>query len=589
MSVLKTLVRLLHAQQRNADGRRHFRVLAIGNIASPGEEALHIDDWLPEHKPVQLIFIRDVACDSERAQLGNPECSAELSPKGARLVLSDEFFATTDTFRVRMDESFDVVVSAKPKGYPADLCEAFAKHVFNLLRSDGLLLLKWTEEAVAWAKPWLQPWFSGLPLSADEHSLDLGLWAGQRREPVPFRAAFPKRPDESIRWSCTKESWRNLSSTYLWPTSLLGAAVTKELSRVHVMPLDAPGMALYVFLEAGRLMQAFADAVTLATASCPRPLHGPLSLKLAHGLEALYRFQNRHGKLRFRFFQSGAPVGSRRPASEAGSAVSSNRAQKIFQDLQLMLAYAKAPLLHFHDVVAPDVQSPAEVQKLSSIRSGGGGGSEQALQVQVPEMLRIANELRGPANEAGEYELTEVVYRRAFDGQQIDYGILKAVTSQVLERGDTVADLGASLGGYSIFLNRTGMFEAFAFDGAANINSVTGGKVRNLQLHHPFTLWQRFDWILCLEVLEHIPPQSERLALRNIREHARKGAIISWAKEYTNYMDPLHVNAKDDPAVKASLASVGFVRDEQLTAAVRGSSDLFWLQETVAVYRVSPD
>ena len=37
------------------------------------------------------------------------------------------------------------------------------------------------------------------------------------------------------------------------------------------------------------------------------------------------------------------------------------------------------------------------------------------------------------------------------------------------------------------------------------------------------------DWVMSLEVAEHIPPQFTDAFLRNVRCHARVGAVISWA------------------------------------------------------------
>merc|ERR1712232_875896 len=97
--------------------------------------------------------------------------------------------------------------------------------------------------------------------------------------------------------------------------------------------------------------------------------------------------------------------------------------------------------------------------------------------------------------------------------------------------GTTVADFGASMGAYSKFFNLTGLIKSFAFDGAKGIEVASGGAVRCLALDVEFHLWRTFDWVMCLEVLEHIPSEFEQVALANLRRHARKGAVISWAEE----------------------------------------------------------
>ena len=43
------------------------------------------------------------------------------------------------------------------------------------------------------------------------------------------------------------------------------------------------------------------------------------------------------------------------------------------------------------------------------------------------------------------------------------------------------------------------------------------------------TLGARADWVVSLEVGEHIPPSGEAAFLANIRAHARVGAVLSWS------------------------------------------------------------
>jgi len=38
-----------------------------------------------------------------------------------------------------------------------------------------------------------------------------------------------------------------------------------------------------------------------------------------------------------------------------------------------------------------------------------------------------------------------------------------------------------------------------------------------------------YDWVISLEVAEHIPAESEAIYLDNIVRHAREGVVLSWA------------------------------------------------------------
>ncbi len=46
----------------------------------------------------------------------------------------------------------------------------------------------------------------------------------------------------------------------------------------------------------------------------------------------------------------------------------------------------------------------------------------------------------------------------------------------------------------------------------------------------PFSrLLNKYDWIISLEVAEHIPAQFESIYIDNLVKHAKEGIILSWA------------------------------------------------------------
>ena len=51
-------------------------------------------------------------------------------------------------------------------------------------------------------------------------------------------------------------------------------------------------------------------------------------------------------------------------------------------------------------------------------------------------------------------------------------------------------------GHFSNRLNETGIVTAYAFDGAENVDEITGGQVSYLDLTKENMLWKRFDWVL---------------------------------------------------------------------------------------------
>jgi SAM-dependent methyltransferase len=80
----------------------------------------------------------------------------------------------------------------------------------------------------------------------------------------------------------------------------------------------------------------------------------------------------------------------------------------------------------------------------------------------------------------------------------------------------------------------------FASQGTQRIKGVDGaeGRSRYLQpdeyaqvdLGKPFELAQTFDLVVCVEVIEHIPAQSEHILISSIARHARERIVFSGAQ-----------------------------------------------------------
>merc|ERR1719168_481189 len=112
-----------------------------------------------------------------------------------------------------------------------------------------------------------------------------------------------------------------------------------------------------------------------------------------------------------------------------------------------------------------------------------------------------------------------VMYRKLVpESALVDKGLLRYLL-RFLPADSTVADFGALDGHYSRWLNDTGLVTAFAFDGVQGVTDLTEGAVTEVDLTAAFSVaWhpQPFDWVLCLEVAEHIPPDLERAFLDNL-------------------------------------------------------------------------
>ena len=201
-------------------------------------------------------------------------------------------------------------------------------------------------------------------------------------------------------------------------------------------------------------------------------------------------------------------------------------------------------------------------------------------------------------DEHGSFVTYEFLRRKVFRQWAIDKGLLRGLLRHVWQPDHegplAVGDFGAGGGHYSAWLNDTGLVTAFAFDGTQQAGELTDGLVQEVNLVEAqnrrlegqivldvsrndrvgglkrlqeMHLWRRFDWILCLEVGEHVPKAYAGTLLANLRRHATKGLVMSWSDDWEGIG---HVNCLSRADFVALVeASTGFVLDEGATEAGR--------------------
>lgn len=145
--------------------------------------------------------------------------------------------------------------------------------------------------------------------------------------------------------------------------------------------------------------------------------------------------------------------------------------------------------------------------------------------------------------------------------------------------GTSVGDFGAGPGEYGKRLmaaNRGIAWEGY--DGSDNIEEFTQGHVKYLNLAEPHDLGKMYDWVLSLEVGEHIPKASEAAFVNNLHRHNRRGMVLSWAIPTQGGLG--HVNAKAPNETIALMTSMGYVFDQNTTDRLRNSTiEEYWKQE----------
>eukprot|EP00434_Breviolum_minutum_P014704 symbB.v1.2.012966.t1/scaffold906.1/size153294/11 len=211
------------------------------------------------------------------------------------------------------------------------------------------------------------------------------------------------------------------------------------------------------------------------------------------------------------------------------------------------------------------------------------------LQAALPAELPRSEHFWGH-QEHGMFMNSTVIYRTLFPESAIlDKGLLRYLL-RLLPQDATLGDFGALDGQYSRWLNDTGWVTAYAFDGVTGVTEITEGAVTQVDLAEKLHIdWhpEPFNWVLCLEVAEHIPPEHESQFLQNLGSHASEGLVLSWAPP--GIEGEGHVNCQELEESKKRVEALGFRQDVAATAALRKASEVSWIAASIAVYRRTPE
>lgn len=147
---------------------------------------------------------------------------------------------------------------------------------------------------------------------------------------------------------------------------------------------------------------------------------------------------------------------------------------------------------------------------------------------------------------------------------------------------NTIVDFGCGLGNYAkVFLKNN--FVCDAFDGNPYTPELTEniGKIQDLSVK--FDLEKKYDCVVCLEVGEHIPKQSEQDFIDNVCKHSNNLIILSWA--IPNQGGTGHVNCRTNNYIINELLKRNFSYDKENTIMLRNNiSNAKWFKNTIMVF-----
>ena len=179
----------------------------------------------------------------------------------------------------------------------------------------------------------------------------------------------------------------------------------------------------------------------------------------------------------------------------------------------------------------------------------------------------------------------------------------------------TVTDLGAGPGHYGKFwLFRNAISGYRGLDAGGNVEIISNGIVDWTDLTEPLEqqwhlisnrnsfnaqyFWTESnsrpqdetqaylhttDWVVSLEVLEHVPPHKESIVVENILKLTQNGIILSWAIPRQGGVS--HINEKPNSYVlELFVEKLGFKYCRNVSDRLRINSQLPWFKNTIFVF-----
>lgn len=122
-----------------------------------------------------------------------------------------------------------------------------------------------------------------------------------------------------------------------------------------------------------------------------------------------------------------------------------------------------------------------------------------------------------------------------------------------------------------------------AYDGNPNTPELTKGLGKVVDLSENIDLGKTFDFVLSLEVGEHIPKEFEDVYINNVLKHSHNYVLLSWA--IPNQRGDGHVNEQPNDYIINKITSLGFKYDEDISTELRKSAQAWWFKNTLMLFK----
>lgn len=186
--------------------------------------------------------------------------------------------------------------------------------------------------------------------------------------------------------------------------------------------------------------------------------------------------------------------------------------------------------------------------------------------------------MSGVNKETGIWSLKIACKRHKFDQALVD----TIANNYFPER---CADVGCGDGSYCRGLRERGWRLVHGYEGTEGITTLgIYDEIYTIDLSRSMPPLERlYDFVLCIEVGEHIPRKHEQVFIENVCKFASKYLVLSWAIPGQKSASG-HFNNQTNEYVIAQFGLRGFKFDKEMTEILREGTDFSWLKKTIMAF-----
>lgn len=171
----------------------------------------------------------------------------------------------------------------------------------------------------------------------------------------------------------------------------------------------------------------------------------------------------------------------------------------------------------------------------------------------------------------------------AIGEHKTDFCLAEALADFFIQEGvNTLVDLGCGTGDYVKVMRYCGI-DCDGFDGNPETPIISDGVAGVADLSQPLDLGKKYDWVMSLEVGEHLPKAYEQTFFENLDRHNIHGIVLTWAVKGQGGFG--HFNEQNNDYVKAIMATYGYKNDVEAENFLREQASLWWFKNSIMVFR----